>query len=255
MAAERTGQDSPAASPQERDAPARPVRGLADALVEFATLLTDEHSVGDILSAMARYCTTLLPVHGVGVLLRGPQGGLAVATANTDVGRVVEHLEAELGEGPCSTCSVSGVQVLEPDLAAAEPRYPRFVPRALEAGVRSIHALPLTARTEVVGALDIIALDDTALDAQHLATAQTLADVAVAYVANRRARDRADELARQLQHALDARVVIEQAKGMLAERHAETPTAAFERLRREARTSGSKVQDLAHAVLDGDLDL
>lgn len=231
-------------------------RTLPDVLRSFALLLSDDHSAGDILLQLGESMTALLPVDGVGVLLRDREhSGMVVATANTDPGLIVERLETELGEGPCTTSMETGQQITEPDLAAAQERYPRFVPRAMEAGVRSIHALPLTVRLEQVGSVDVIAYRPVTLTADHLATAQVLADVSVSYLANRRVLDQSNETARQLQQALDTRIVIEQAKGKLSERHGIPVREAFERLRRHARNRGEKVHAVAAAVVEGDLEV
>ena len=228
---------------------------LAELLRNFAVLLSDDHTVDDILNSLGDYCTKLLGVAGVGILLRDEKGELLVATANSELGRTVETLEVEFREGPCTTSLSTGLQVAEPDLAAAEARYPRFVPRAVEAGVRGIHGLPLTVRVEQIGALNIITDEVRALTPEELANAQLLGDVAISYVANRRAMDATSELARQLQYALDSRVLIEQAKGKLAERHGIGVNDAFERLRAHARSQRIKVQEVARAVLSDALDV
>jgi hypothetical protein len=227
-----------------------PGRDLGPILAEYAEIMAGESTPAQILERLAGYVTELLPVHGVGVLLREGEGEeLDVATANTEVGQVVEHLEVGLREGPCTESMRTGEQVLAPDLAAAEDRYPRFVPRALEAGVASIHALPMTLRGEQLGALDVIALEPIVLDGAQLATAQMLADVTVSYLANSRALAGRSRLAEQLQSALDSRVVIEQAKGVLAERHGVDVSEAFIRLRTYTRNRGLKLRDVALAVL------
>jgi hypothetical protein len=231
-------------------------RDIGVILAEFSSVVAEQRSVEDILSRMSNYVTELLPVHGVGVLSRDADGELLTfATANTDIGQVVEELEVECGEGPCSDALHTGAQVLAPDLALLEDRYPRFVPRALEAGVRSIHALPMIARMEPLGALDVIALEPRHLTASQLLQAQLLADVAVAYLMGSAALVQSTRLAEQLQSALDSRVVIEQAKGMLAARHGVTVTDAFELLRMHARRTSRKTQDVAADVTSDELEL
>lgn len=229
-------------------------RDIGTVLAEFAQILADEHDVGDILELLGNYCTELLPVHGIGVLL-AMDGELTVATANTTEGDRVEQLEVDLREGPCTDAVRSGAEVLVPDLEQQFDRYPRFAPRALELGVRSVHALPMSVRTELVGSLDIIAREPLKLSAAQVSTAQVLADVAIAYLANSRVRESTSRLAQQLQHALDNRVVIEQAKGKLAERHGEAPTDAFERIRRHARSNQVTVRMVAEQILTDDLHI
>jgi transcriptional regulator with GAF, ATPase, and Fis domain len=231
-------------------------RDLAEVLAGFAQLLLADHTVQDILDRLAEHCTELLPIHGIGVLLSVDGGHeLSVATASTPIGEIVEQLEVDLREGPCSDAVRTGEQVLVPDLEAVADRYPRFAPVALDAGVRSIHGLPMSARTGIVGALNIIAVERILLTPAQIATAQLLADTALAYLVNRRASDDSSRLSTQLQHALDSRVVVEQAKGRLAERHDETVDDAYERIRRHARSNQVTARAVAEAVLRGDLSL
>ena len=229
-------------------------RGVPQVLAEFAQLVAGEHGIEEILQALGDFSTELLPVDGIGVLL-AVDGNLRFATANTPEGAQLERLEADLGEGPCSTCAHTGQQVLVPDLGAAADRWPRFVPAALELGIRSVHALPMTVRADVVGALDITASRPVTLTQSQIDTAQMLADVAIAYIVNIRMRDESSRLAAQLQSALDHRVTIEQAKGKLAERHREPVDDAFERLRRFARENRLKLRHVAEQVVTEDLQL
>lgn len=221
---------------------------LANALVAFIGELTKDHTVEAVFHHLGDYCTELLPADGVGVLLLEEQN-LTVATANSGVGDTVETLEVELQEGPCVECVRIGHPVLVPDLAAAADRYPRFVPKALEAGAGAIHALPMTGHGDLLGSLNIIHLRPIELDQTQLSTARMLADVAVSYIFAVRLHEETSALAGQLQSALDARVVIEQAKGMLAERHAETMVDAFDRLRKHARSRSTPVREIARQVV------
>lgn len=226
----------------------------AVALVDFARSLGTCTSVEAVLKRLSDACLGMLPVTGVGVLL-AEDGDLTVATTNSPEGEGVERLESELGEGPCVQALRSGAVVVETDLRQAADRYPGFVPKALAAGVRSIHALPLSGRGEMVGAVDIVHRDPLDLPAGDLAVAQMLADVAVSYIFAVRLHEESSKLASQLQRALDTRVVIEQAKGVLAERHGEPLPKAFERLRRHARGHNATVREVATQVIDGSLQL
>ena len=229
---------------------------LGSVLRDFALVLAQEHDAEAILAELGRVTTKLLPSDGVGVLLRDPEtDGLAVATANTEAGRIVEELEAELREGPCSDCMESGEQTAAPDLAAVTDRYPRFAPRAIEAGVRGAYGLPLTVRGQQFGSLNVVSFRPLELSATELATAQLVADVTSAYLANQQILHRSTTLTKQLQHALDSRVVVEQAKGMLAERRGIGLGDAFDRIRGHARANRIRVHDVATALLRGELDL
>lgn len=230
-------------------------RDVGLVLAEFSQVMIEDHTTQAVLERLGNYCTELLPVHGVGVLLRSPDGGIDVATANTEAGALVERLESELHEGPCTDALATGEQVLTPDLAAAADRFPNFVPRALDAGVRSIHALPLTVRAETIGSVDLVALEVLELSAAHLSTAQMLADVTVAYLAYSRVIAERTTVAEQLQQALDSRILIEQAKGVISERRGVTVNEAFDAIRRYARNNQAKLRDVCAAVMRGDLDI
>jgi GAF domain-containing protein len=230
-------------------------RDLGGVLADFTRILADDHGPAEVLDRLAAYITELLPVHGVGILLLSSKGGIEVATANSEAGQAVEELEAELAEGPCTECARTGEQILAPDLAATAERYPRFVPLALETGIRSIHALPMTVRGETLGSVDVVATDLVHLDAGQLATAQLLTEVAVSLLVNSRMLQEKTTLAAQLQYALDSRVMIEQAKGVLAERHQLTVSAAFDRLRHYARGNQRKLHDVATQIVQGELEI
>jgi GAF domain-containing protein len=226
---------------------------IAHALVAFIGELTRQHTVEAVLNSLADYSLRILPAGGVGVLLLEEQQ-LTVATTNSEVGEIVEGLEVELEEGPCVECVRVGHPVLVPDLAAATDRYPRFVPRALEAGARAIHALPMTGHGELVGSLNIVSLEPVELSDTDLSTAQMLADIAVSYIFAVQLHEETSRLAGQLQNALDTRVLIEQAKGMLAERHAVSLGEAFDLLRRHARSNSTPVREIARRVVEEKLE-
>ncbi len=229
-------------------------RYVTEALVAFAKSLPDTETVEDVLRTLGDFCTELLPVDGVGVLLRS-EGGLTVATTNSPEGQAIEELEVDLGEGPCIEAVQVEHPILVPDLEEASERYPRFVPRAIDAGVRAVHALPLVGHGERIGALDVMSRTPRHLSQTEAATAQMLADVAVSYITTVRMHEDSTRLASQLSDALDSRVVIEQAKGILAERHGESFPDAFARLRSHARSSNQKLRDVAQDVVDGVLEL
>lgn len=223
------------------------------ALVDFARSLGECESVEDVLQDLSDFCSRLLPVTGVGILLV-EDGELQVGTTNSPEGEAVESLEVDLGQGPCVDCVRKGEAVVVRDLRETTDRWPDFVPKAVEIGVHSIHALPLTGRGELLGAMDIVNCEPLDLDASQLATAQMLADVAVSYILAMKLHEQSSRLASQLQRALDTRVVIEQAKGILSERHGEDLMSAFERLRRHARANNRSVRDVAADVVAGDLN-
>jgi GAF domain-containing protein len=137
-----------------------------------------------------------------------------------------------------------------PDLDR-DGRWPRFSERALEAGYRAVHALPLRLREETIGALNLFSVRSGALSPENMRIGQALADVATIGILQERAIRRRDILAEQLQAALNSRVMIEQAKGILAERGRLDLSDAFNLLRSQARFQNMRLSDLARDVITG----
>ena len=170
---------------------------LAAVLAEFAQTLVRRFSIQDILDHFVEQVAEVLHVTGAGVVLIGPDRELHfVATTDSRI-RTIQNLQIELGEGPCLTAYRTGQRVLLPDLANDE-RFPRFGPRAADAGLRAVYSFPLTADRDRLGALDLYRDHPERLDETELRAAQVLADVASAYVANAQARSEADATVAQM---------------------------------------------------------
>jgi hypothetical protein len=228
---------------------------VAEVLTAFVRTLSDGQSVEAVFRSMGDYCTELLGVDGIGVLLLR-DGLLTVATTNSELGDAAERLETELHEGPCTETIRSGCPVLVPDLAAAVDRFPTFAPRALAAGIGGIHGVPMgTGADRLLGSLNIVTASPRSLSDREVRIAEMLTDVSVSFLVSTRAHEEANEVASQLQQALDSRVVIEQAKGILRGRHGVELDEAFERLRRYARSHNKRIHDVAAEVCTGTLDL
>jgi GAF domain-containing protein len=151
-------------------------------------------------------------------------------------------------------CFRTGAPVSVPDLADAAGRWPVFVAALAQRGAyRSVHALPLRLRGEAIGAMNLFHRQPGALPDADLAVGQALADVATIGILQERAIRRSDVLTEQLQTALNSRVIIEQAKGVLAHRGNLTMDEAFDRLRRYARTHHARLSEVARKVIETDL--
>ena len=135
---------------------------------------------------------------------------------------------------------------------AAAGRWPRFAPEALAAGFRSVHALPMRLRGNVIGALNLFHVDAGPMRVADVGAAQALADVATIAILQHRAATEAQLLTEQLNHALNSRIVIEQAKGMIAERLGLDMAEAFRRLRSHARNHNLRLADVATTVISGE---
>jgi len=223
---------------------------LADVFVEMADTLVDDFDVIDFLHGLAERCVQLLGVSAAGLLLTDQQGALQVVAASSERIRLLELFQLQTDQGPCVDCFRTGQPVSVTDLPAAG-RWPRFTAAAAEVGYAAVHALPMRLRDEVIGALNLFDTDPGPLDAAKLRIGQALADVATIGLLQQRAIRRRDVLTEQLQTALNSRILIEQAKGVLAERLQVHLDDAFALLRDSARRHNRRLSDLARAVVDG----
>jgi GAF domain-containing protein len=226
---------------------------LARTFVELAESLVDHFDVVELLTLLADRCVEILDVSAAGLMLVAPEGDLRVVASSSEAMRVVELFELQSQEGPCLDCYRSGEPVLNQDLATVDGRWPNFAPVALGAGFRSVHALPMRLRGTVVGALNLFRADEGRLEEADVLAAQALADVATIAILQNRAAHEAQVVNEQLNHALNSRVLVEQAKGVLAERAGLDMEQAFSGLREYARSNNLRLVDVAQDVIDGTL--
>jgi GAF domain-containing protein len=223
---------------------------LADVFVEMADTLVDDFDLIDFLHVLTERCVQLLGVSAAGLLLTDGQDALQVVAASSERTRLLELFQLQADEGPCLDCFRTGQPVSVVDLASTD-RWPQFTAAAAEVGFGAVHALPMRLRNEVIGALNLFDSRPGALDPQTLSIGQALADVATIGLLQQRTIRRSDVLVEQLQTALNTRVLIEQAKGVVAERLRVDMAEAFTLLRSEARGSNRRLADLAQAIVDG----
>jgi transcriptional regulator with GAF, ATPase, and Fis domain len=226
-------------------------RQLAEAFVELADTLVDDFDVMDFLHQVTVRCAQLLGVSAAGVMLTDQRGALRVVAASTEKTRLLELLQLQTDQGPCPECFHTGQPIAVADLTTATDRWPRFVAEARQMGFASVHALPMRLRTDVIGALNLFDTQPGALDQDTIRLGQALADVATIGLLQARAIRHRETLAEQLQTALNSRVLIEQAKGVISERRHLDMDQSFSLLRGTARTSNRRLSELARAVVDG----
>ncbi|HZQ87064.1 MAG TPA: GAF and ANTAR domain-containing protein [Acidimicrobiales bacterium] len=217
----------------------------------MADNLVADFDVVEVLTVLAHRCVEVLDVADAGLMLQSPRGDLRVVASSSETMRLLELFELQADEGPCVDCYRSGraVAVLNLELEAAADRWPRFVPKAVDAGVRSVHAVPMRLRDQTIGALNLFRDDEGPMPDDDVVAAQALADVATIAILQHRAAINAQLLYDQLTEALNSRVVIEQAKGVVAARTGVDMEEAFGRLRRHARAQRARLVDVAHAVV------
>jgi transcriptional regulator with GAF, ATPase, and Fis domain len=226
-------------------------RQLTRVFVELADTLVDDFDLIDFLHRLTVRCVELLGVSAAGVLLSDQRGALRVVAASTEQTRLLELLQMQTDEGPCPECFHTGRPVTVTDLPAAASRWPRFVAAAGQIGFTSVHALPMRLRTTVIGALNLFHTNAGALSAETVQLGQALADVATIGLLQARAINHRDILAEQLQTALNHRVIIEQAKGVIAERRQLDMEQSFTILRTTARATNRRLSDLSRALVEG----
>lgn len=227
---------------------------LTQTLVQMAESLVDDFDLVDLLTLLSDRCVEILDVSAAGLMLASADGPLRRMASSSEAMTVLEVFEEESEEGPCPECYRTGVPVINVDLAVVDGRWPRFAPRALTAGFHSVHALPMRVRGQTVGALNLFREDGGQMGEADVIVAQALADMATVAIVTQRAAEDARAVNEQLQGALNSRIVIEQAKGIIAEALGIDMQAAFVRLRGHARNSNTKLGDAARALIDKTLD-
>ncbi|MFD9285490.1 GAF and ANTAR domain-containing protein [Streptomyces mirabilis] len=223
---------------------------LAKTFVELADNLVADFDLIDFLRLLTDRCVGMLDASAAGVLLADRDGKLRVMAASDEQVRLLELFQLQNDEGPCLDCFRTGTPVIVPDLTREIDRWPRFVTAAHRSGFGAVQALPMRLRDETVGALNLFRATPGPFDLAATPVAQALADVATISLLQQRSSRRSTVLNEQLQTALNSRVLIEQAKGKLAERQSIDMEQAFTTLRGYARAHNRRLSDLARAFID-----
>lgn len=225
-------------------------RLLLRTLVELADNLVEDFDVVELLTHLADRSVDVFDVTAAGVMLASPSGLLRVVASSSEAMRALELYELQADEGPCVDSFNTGEPVVNLDLASPTP-WPLFASRAVNAGFRSVHTLPLRLRGRTIGALNMFSAEPGALDDDAAAAAQALADIATIALIQHQVAVDAQGVNSQLSEALNSRVVIEQAKGRLSQSSGLDMDQAFKRLRAHARNHNLHLSQLAASVADG----
>ncbi|MGH8880759.1 MAG: GAF and ANTAR domain-containing protein [Stackebrandtia sp.] len=226
---------------------------LAETFVELADTLVANFDVLEFTHVLANRCVELLDAAAVGLMLADQHTRLRLMASSDEQTRVLELFELEADEGPCLECFRTGRQVADLDLRTLDERWPRFAAKALDSGYHAVQAIPLRLRSETIGVLNLFRLEPGALDEKSLRTGQALADVATIGLLHERAVRQHQVLAEQLQGALNSRVTIEQAKGLLSERFNVDMPVAFLIMREYSRGNNRKLSEVAGDIVSGRL--
>lgn len=224
-------------------------------LLDAFTVLSDTQAadlgVIDLLQTLVDTCDALLDIAAAGLLLTDPRTGeLDVVVSTDESSRIVEAMQLSVVAGPCVDAFRESRTVSVPDIAALPDRYAAFRESALAEGFRSLYAIPMRLRTATIGAVNLFRTEPGELNEADRRAAQTLTDVATVGILHERSMRASEVIQRQLQHALDSRVLIEQAKGVLAQTHDISMDEAFDRLRSYARAQRQGLADVARGLVE-----
>lgn len=226
---------------------------LAATLVELADTLVDEFDLVEFLSRLTQRCVEVFGAVEAGVMLADPTGNLRFMASSSERAKTLELFELQNSEGPCLDCFRTGEQVVNQRLEDGQGRWPKFSAEAVAVGFVSAHALPLRVRGEIIGAINLFHAEERRLDSADVRLGQAIADIATIGILQERTITQAAVLADQLQRALDSRIVLEQAKGRLAERAEVDIDEAFVRLRAYSRRHNRRLTEVSAAFLAGEL--
>ena len=226
---------------------------LGETMVVLADNLVADFDVVELLTMLADRCVSILGASAAGLMLAPADGELRVIASSSEQMHLLELFELQTAEGPCLECFRTGAAISHADLATAGARWPNFAPEAISHGFRSVYALPMRLRGTVVGALNLFQAEPDGIDVETLRAAQAFADIATIAILQYRATLESHQVTEQLEQALTTRIVIEQAKGIIAEHAKVDMERAFTALRGHARNNNLRLADVAADVVNGTL--
>jgi GAF domain-containing protein len=230
-------------------------RRVTETFVVLADTLADPFDVIDLVHELTHRCVEIFDVQGAGLMLADPGASLRVSASSGQDARLLELFQLQHDEGPCLDAYRSGRQVTESDFRTSGQRWPRFSPRAVEAGYLSVQSLPMRLHGEVLGAMNLFGVCPRPLTPNQLALAQAFTDIAtISIVQDRLTRDRT-VLNEQLEHALTSRVAIERATGIVAGRLTMDVDQAFALLRSVCRRHNRRLSALSEDIVTGAVDV
>jgi len=227
---------------------------IVETFVELADTMVDHFDVIEFLHRLVERSLELMDCAEVGLLLANATGSLQVMASSSERSEALELLQSRNEEGPCFDCFRGGTSVFSEDLRADGDRWPTFAPAAVQRGINSVHAIPMRVHSRTIGALNLFRAGTGRLAERDVPLGQGMADIAAVALIQERAMRESRGVVQQLQSALNSRVLIEQANGVLAERGNVSVDLAFASIRSYARAHNRRLSDVARDVIDGRLD-
>jgi GAF domain-containing protein len=230
-------------------------RRLFETFVKLADTLVADYDVVDLLQLLVDTCRDVLDMTAAGILLADPHGELEVVASTSEASRLVEMMQLSAEQGPCIDSFRSGRRVSVPDIGASKEEWWQFRGSALAQGFRSMDALPLRLRDATIGTLNLMRATPGAAPEDSILAAQAFADVATIGILHERTLRESELLSEQLQAALNSRIVIEQAKGVVSHTRGVSIDEAFTLIREYARSHSMGLSTVAARLVDRSLRL
>ncbi|GAA3918472.1 GAF and ANTAR domain-containing protein [Microbacterium invictum] len=224
---------------------------LVDAFVNLADTLVADYDVVDLLSTLSQLSRDLFAATDAGILLANGDGRLEVIAASSERSHLISLMQLAADEGPCVEAYRTGSIVTAYGWAANYAHWPAFATSVRELGYESVLAVPLRLRDDLLGSLNLFFDHGAPASAEDQKALRGLADVATISILHERALKDQTLSREQLQRALDSRVLIEQAKGVIAHAENVDMDEAFRRLRARARGSRARITEVARDLIAG----
>jgi transcriptional regulator with GAF, ATPase, and Fis domain len=228
---------------------------LVHTFVTLADSLVAPYDIIDLLQTLVDRTTELFDASASGIILGPDDQHLEIIVSTSETSRIVGLMQLRAGEGPCVEAVTTGQVVSVANTAEIHDRWPTFAAAAEGSGYLSVHAIPLRLRGETIGSLNLFRDREGALNDSDAVAAQALADVATISVLQERTIRDGTIIREQLQRALDSRVVIEQAKGVIAHTHGLDMDEAYRLIRHHSRSAQTAMSAVAVGIIDGSIQI
>jgi GAF domain-containing protein len=222
-------------------------RNASDAFADAASALVNATETADVLFALVDDCATMTGAGAVALILHTDADGLELATATSHRARDLEIMQMQMGGGPCLDAVHTHQPVIATTPQAINERWGEVGTRIVAAGYQAVHAYPLIWRGQSLGGLNVFHERSGPLTGEAARLAQAFVDMCTAAIIQGQASQEQTRLGRT--RALNARSVIEQAKGVLAEQAGLSMTEAYDQLLARAHRDGTSLTDTARTIL------
>ncbi|MBF4616319.1 ANTAR domain-containing protein [Curtobacterium sp. VKM Ac-1376] len=223
---------------------------LVETFVTLTDTLVTDYDLVDLLQSLVDNATDLFHASAAGILLTNQWQELEVIASTSERSSFIGLMQLETGEGPCVEAFTTGQTVSVENPAEMRHRWPRFADASEQLGYASVHSVPLRLRDTTLGSMNLFRETAGTLNTEDAIAVRALTDVATISTLQHRTDEHADLVQNQLEHALESRIVIEQAKGFLSHTHQIDLDTAFTLLRSYARSHQTRIADAARDVVD-----